>query len=96
MGAESHLGAIARNHSAAVFFFGDISDDLDALYGADLVVVSERHGEKQLVVFAAVKGSSDQVHIDFLCHHSGLVVDGNAVLVDAAAAVALLADVEQL
>ena len=61
----------------------------------DLVMAVERHGEQKFIVFSAVKGGGDEIHAEFFGHDGSLIVDGDAVFVDAASGVALLADVEQ-
>ena len=66
----------------------------DSGYGDDFVMGGEGHGEEELVVFASVEGCGDEVHVELLGHGCGLVVDGYAVFVDAAAGVALVADVQ--
>ena len=68
----------------------------DSGYGDDFVMGGEGHGEEELVVFASVEGCGDEVHVELFGHGRGLVVDGYAVFVDAAAGVALVADVQEL
>ena len=68
----------------------------DALQVFHLLIVAYTHGEEQLVVLAAVQRAGGHVQIQLLGHHGGLVVDGQVLFVDAAAATALVADVQQL
>ena len=60
------------------------------------VVLGQGHGEEELVVFAAVEGAGGDVHVELFGGYCGLVVEGYAFFVDAAAAVAGFADVLEL
>ena len=55
-------------------------------------MVGQGDGEQEFVVLASVQGAGIDVHIEFLSHYCGLVVNGDALLIDAAAGTALLAD----
>lgn len=96
LGAEGYLGVVAGNHGAAELGARDVADDVDAFDFLDFLVIGERHGEQKLVVLAAVERGRHEIHIELLGHRGGLIVDGDAVLVDAASAVTLRADVYQL
>ena len=56
-------------------------------------MVVKRHGEQKFVVLAAVESRCNEIHAELFGHDSRLIVDGDAVLIDAASCVALLADV---
>ncbi len=58
-------------------------------------MVVEWSCEQELIVLSTIEGGSHEVHVDFLGHYCSLVVDWNAVFVDAASGVAVLADMEQ-
>ena len=66
-----------------------------AVHLLNLLVVADWHGEEQFVVLAAVEGARRNVHVQLLSHHRRLIVDRYVLLVDAASAVRLLADVHQ-
>ena len=74
---------------------GDVSDELHIIDFLYLLVVANGDGEQQLVVLAAIQGAGGDVHVQFLGHHRRLVVDGDLLLEDAAAYMALLADVHE-
>lgn len=76
--------------------FGHVADDLDVLQLADAVVLGKGDGEEEFIVLAAVQRAGGYVHVQLLGHDGGLIVEGDALLVDAAAGVALGADVRQL
>ena len=59
-------------------------------------VIRQGEGEEQLVVLATVEGAGGDVEVELFGRNGGLVVNGDALLVDAAPHVALRADVEQL
>ena len=94
MGFEGEFLAVAGDESATELFFGDVADDFHVLDGGDAVVLGEGYGEEELVVFAAVEGTSRDVHVELFGSHSGLVVEWDAFFVDAAAHVALGTDVQ--
>ena len=81
---------------AAKFGLCHVADKLDVLELDDLVVVGQGNGEQQLIILAAVQGAGKDIHVEFFGHDCGLVVNGDALLVDAAAGVALLADMYKL
>ena len=58
-------------------------------------MVGQRDGEQQLIVLAAIHSRRNQVHVELLGLDGGLVVDGYAVLVNAASHTRRLADVQQ-
>ena len=95
LGLELKLLIVTGNEHLAELFFGDVADEFDAIYLLDLSVVADRHGEQQFVVFAAIEGTSRDVHVHFLGHDSRLVVDGNILLIDTAANMLLFADMHQ-
>ena len=78
---------------AAKFGLRHVTYQLDVLELDDLVVVSQGDGKEQLVVLATIQGAGVDIHIELFGHDSGLVVNGYALLIDAAAGVTLLADV---
>ena len=70
-------------------------DQPRGLHACYLLVVSQGDGKQELVILATIHGGSDQVHIQFLGHECGLIVDGNAVLIHTAAHTRILANVQQ-
>ena len=73
-----------------------MADNADAFEFRNGFVGGQRHGEEQLVVLAAVHRGHNEVHVKFFGHNGGLVVDGNAVFVDAAAGFGRFAQVHEL
>ena len=96
LGAEFHLASIASDEHAAQLGLGDVSDETYSLQLAHLLVVGEGDGEEQLIVFASVEGTGDDVHVELLGHHRGLVIKGDVLFIDAASLATLLADVHEL
>ena len=90
---ESVFAAVASDEGAAFVGLGDVADDAYVFECRDGVVLREWHGEEQFVVFASVQGTGADVQVQFFGHRGGLVVEGQTLLVDAAACLALLADV---
>ena len=59
-------------------------------------MVGDRYGEKKFIVLTAIHSASGQIHVEFFCHDSGLIVDGDMFLVNTAAGIALFADMHKL
>ena len=95
MGAEGEFVAVAGDQLGAELRTRDVADDFHVVERFYLLVGGERHGEKQFVVLAAVERAGAYVEIQLFGRHSCLVVDGQTVLVDAAAHARALTDVEQ-
>ena len=93
---QLHLAAIAGDEHASEFGLGDVADEAHTLHLAHLLVVGEGDGEEQLIVFASVEGTGDDVHVELLGHHRGLVIKGDVLFIDAASLATLLADVHEL
>ena len=72
-----------------------MSDHFHVVERFDERVCREGHGEEQLVVLAAVESAGAYVEIQLFGGHSSLVVDGQAVFVDAAAHVGAATEVEE-
>ena len=75
-----------------------VSDVADEFYTFDLLyllVIADGNSKQQLVVLTAVQGTGGDVHVQFLCHHSRLIVDGNLFLEHTTAYMTLLTDVHQ-
>ena len=70
-----------------------MTDDFYVLELCYAVVLREGHGEEQFVVFSPVERTGGEVHVKLLGSHSGEVVDGDTLFVDAATHIALLAEV---
>ena len=64
---------------------GNVSDELDTVNLLDFLMIADGNGEQQLVIFAAVEGTGGDVHVHLLGHDSGLIVDGDILLIDATA-----------
>ena len=64
------------------FGIGDVADELYTLNLLNLLVITNGNGEQQFVVFTAIQGTGGDIHVQFLCHHSDLLVDGDVLLVD--------------
>ena len=73
----------------------DVSDEANIVDGLDFLMVTNRNGEQQFIVFAAVECAGGHVHVEFFCHYRSLIVDGDLLLEDTASHMALLADVHQ-
>ena len=73
-----------------------MANDLYLGHGLHAVVHGQRHGEEQLIVLAAVESCGDDVEVHLLGRHGRLVVERYALLIDAAAHVALVADMQRL
>ena len=58
-------------------------------------MVSDGHSKEQLVVFTAIHGAGCDIHVEFFCHHSRLIIDGQRFLIYPTTAVALATDVQQ-
>ena len=86
--------AVAGDKAVALAGGAGVADDADFLDGEELVVVGERDGKQEFVVLSAGEGAHRGVHVEFLGHAEGLVVDGDFVLVDAASQSGVVADVE--
>ena len=69
-----------------------VADEFYVLELDDLVVVGQGYGKEEFVVLASIQGAGIDIHVEFFGHDGGLVVNGDALLIDAAAGVALLAD----
>ena len=95
LGLELEFLVVAGDEDVAEAGIGDVANELDILYLLYLLVVADGHGEEQLVVFTAIEGTGGDIHVQLLSHDGGLVVDGQLLLEDAAADVALLADVHE-
>ena len=65
-----------------------MTDDFDTLHGRYFVVLCQRYGEEQLIVFSTIQCTSSDIHVQFFGHDSGLIVDGDAVFVDTASGMA--------
>ena len=87
--------AVACDEQVSEAFLGDMTYEVDVVDLLDLFEVSDRYGEQQLIVLAAIEGAGGDVHVQLLGHDSCLVVDGQLLLVDATSGLTLFADVEQ-
>ena len=76
---------------------GDVADDGDAFDFFHFLIVTLGDGEEQFVVLAPVESVAQWYHIFayLLADARGLVVDGDVLFIDFAAAGGLFADVEQ-
>ena len=92
---QRHFIAVTGYHGTSEFRLGDVSDNSDAVNLRKLLMCGKRGCEKQLVILSAIKGGSHQIHIDFRCHYSRLIINWNTFFVNPATGIALLADVEQ-
>ena len=60
-----------------------------------LVVAGQRYCKQEFIVLSTVQGACIDIHIELFGHDRRLVVNGDALLIDAAPRVALFADVYQ-
>ena len=94
LGLDVEFLTIAGDEGTTEVGTGDVTDDLDVLHSCYLFVKSQRHGEEEFVILAAVEGAGGDVHIEFFSCYGCLVVERDALLVEAATHVGLLTDVE--
>ncbi len=93
---ELEFLVVAGNEDMSEVFLGDMPDEMHVVHLLNLLMVTYRHSKEQFVVLTAIQGTGGDVHIQLFSHHCRLVVDGNLLLEDATAHMALLADVHEL
>ena len=77
------------NKVTSLFGRGHVTYELHIFQTDYLVVVGKRYGEEQFVIFSSVKGACEYVHVQIFGHDCGLVVNGDALLIDAAPGITL-------
>ena len=92
---EFKLLIVTGYEHLAEFLVSDVADEFDTLDLLDFLVIAYGNGEEQFVVLATVEGAGGDVHIHLLGHDGGLVVDGDVLLIDAAADARLFADMHE-
>ena len=95
MGAEGYFSSVAGDHGTSERGFGYVADEFHAGEFFYLLMIVEGHGEEKFIILSAVESCGHEIHSEFFGHDCSLVVNGDTVLIDAAAGVALLADVEE-
>ena len=63
---EGEFFAVSADEIAAVFGFGNVPDDIEVVHGDEFLVVVERTGEEEFVVFSAVEGARDDIEVHLL------------------------------
>lgn len=96
LGLEVHFATIAGYESTAEILASNVADDLDTFETLDTFVVCQGYGEEEFIILSSVEGGCHEVHIQFLSHHRCLIIDWDAVFVDATSRMAVMAYVEEL
>ena len=92
---ELEFLVVACDKNLSEAWVRNVTNEFDVVHILYLLVVANGDGEQQFVVLTAIEGTGGDVHVQFLGHDCRLVVDGYLSLEDAAAHVALLADVHE-
>ena len=92
---EIKLGAVAADGLMSLSFRRDVADDLDVLQLAHYFVGREGNGKEQFIILSPVEGACGYIHVELFCHGCSLIVERNALLVDATSHMTLGTDVKQ-
>ena len=93
---EVELVAVACDELCAQFGTRDVANHLDVIQLFHFLMVSQRNGEEQFIILTSIERSGVDVHIKLLSRTGRLIVDRNTLFIDAAARMALFADVHGL
>ena len=78
---EVKLASVTSYEFESEVGFGHIAYHLYTLHTLEFVIVADRAGKEQFVVFTSIKGACGDIHIEFLSHQSRLIVYGQGVFI---------------
>ncbi len=95
MCGDVKLVVVASYQSASKVFTCYIAYLFYAFHVFNLGMISDRNGEEEFVVFAAIKRTCSYVEVELFGSYGCLVVDRDVLLIDAATALALVTDMQE-
>ena len=96
LGTKFKLLGIAHDQVATKLLLGDIADLANAFHRLYLLMISDRDGKQKFIILTSAQGGSSKIHIKLLASRRRLVVDGDVLLIDTTATMALLTEVAKL